>query len=45
MDLIYNPLKTEFLKKAELKGAKILSGMEMLYLQADKSWEIWKEYM
>ena len=40
-DLIYNPKETIFLKKGKEKGAKIKNGLEMLQLQADKSWEIW----
>lgn len=40
-DLIYNPEKTEFLKKAEEKGAIIKNGYEMLVFQAEKAWEIW----
>lgn len=42
-DLIYNPLETEFLKKGRLKGAETKNGLEMLHLQAEKSWEIWQE--
>jgi shikimate dehydrogenase len=40
-DLVYNPAETLFLKKGKQKGALIKNGLEMLYLQADKSWEIW----
>jgi shikimate dehydrogenase len=40
-DLIYNPLETKFLAKGREKGAKIKNGLEMLHLQAEKSWEIW----
>lgn len=40
-DLIYNPEATLFLQKAQQRGAHILNGLEMLYLQAEKSWEIW----
>ncbi|MDX1829904.1 MAG: shikimate dehydrogenase [Lutibacter sp.] len=40
-DLIYNPEETAFLKAAKKKGAKIKNGLEMLQLQAEKSWEIW----
>ena len=40
-DLIYNPLETLFLSKGKERGAKIKSGLEMLELQAEKSWEIW----
>lgn len=40
-DLIYNPSKTKFLSEGEKKGAIIKNGLEMLELQAEKSWEIW----
>lgn len=40
-DLIYNPEKTEFLKKAESYGATIENGYTMLVSQAEKAWEIW----
>lgn len=40
-DLVYNPLKTLFLKKGENQGAKTCNGLQMLYLQAEKGWEIW----
>ncbi|SFA69525.1 shikimate dehydrogenase [Flavobacterium swingsii] len=42
-DLIYNPEKTEFLKKAESHGAIIKNGYDMLVFQAEKAWEIWNE--
>lgn len=42
-DLLYNPKKTLFLKRAEEKGASIMNGLSMLHDQADKSWEIWNE--
>jgi shikimate dehydrogenase len=40
-DLIYNPTKTQFLLKAEQHDVVTKNGLEMLQLQADKSWEIW----
>lgn len=40
-DLVYNPEETAFLTKAKEKGAKIKNGLEMLYLQAERSWFIW----
>lgn len=40
-DLIYNPSETTFLSKGKEKGSKIKNGLEMLQLQAEKSWEIW----
>jgi len=40
-DLIYNPEKTFFLEQAESAGATIMNGLNMLRLQAEKSWEIW----
>ncbi len=41
-DLIYNPEETLFLKKGREQGAATKNGLEMLYLQAEKSWEIWQ---
>lgn len=41
MDLIYNPELTIFLQKAKNQGANVKNGLEMLYLQAEKAWEIW----
>lgn len=40
-DLIYNPAETLFLKKGREGGAQIKNGLEMLYLQAEMSWDIW----
>ncbi len=40
-DLIYNPIKTKFLKLGLKKGAKIQNGYKMLIYQAEKSWELW----
>lgn len=42
-DLIYNPEETVFLKKGKERGAVIKNGLQMLQLQADKSWEIWNK--
>lgn len=41
-DLIYNPDETLFLKKGKEKKARIKNGYEMLVLQAEKNWKIWK---
>jgi shikimate dehydrogenase len=41
-DLVYNPEKTKFLALAESAGSKTLNGLTMLYLQAERAWEIWK---
>ena len=40
-DLIYNPSETKFLQEGKKRGAIIKNGLEMLELQAEKSWEIW----
>jgi len=40
-DLVYNPEETEFMKRGKAKGATTKNGLEMLYLQAEKAWEIW----
>lgn len=41
-DLVYNPAKTVFLKKGEERGAVTRNGYEMLVIQAEESWDIWK---
>ncbi len=41
IDLIYNPIQTEFLKRCKDKGAWTLNGKTMLEQQAEKAWEIW----
>lgn len=40
-DLVYNPETTTFMKKGFERGAKVKSGLDMLYFQAEKGWEIW----
>jgi shikimate dehydrogenase len=42
-DLVYNPEETKFLQLGKLAGARTMNGMAMLRLQAEKSWEIWKQ--
>jgi shikimate dehydrogenase len=42
-DLVYKPERTVFLEKAQQKGAMIMNGLDMLYAQADKAWEIWNK--
>ncbi len=40
-DLIYNPEISKLLEKASVRGAKVINGLLMLHLQAEKAWEIW----
>jgi shikimate dehydrogenase len=40
-DLVYNPGITAFLNHGLNHGCRIKNGLEMLHLQAEKSWEIW----
>jgi shikimate dehydrogenase len=40
-DLVYNPAETAFLRLGKQKDAEVKNGLEMLELQADRSWEIW----
>ena len=42
-DMVYNPAKTEFLKRGEERGAKTMGGMLMLQTQAIASWHLWNE--
>ncbi|EDP71881.1 putative shikimate 5-dehydrogenase [Flavobacteriales bacterium ALC-1] len=42
-DLIYNPEQTKFLSCGDIKNATTINGLEMLKLQAEKSWKIWNK--
>ncbi len=42
-DLVYNPEITMFLKTGSERGCTVISGLKMLYSQAEKSWEIWND--
>lgn len=43
-DIVYNPLKTKFLKQAEQIGTTTISGLEMLIQQGSRSFELWTGY-
>ncbi len=40
-DLVYNPAETRFMALGRVVGASVTNGLEMLHLQAERSWEIW----
>lgn len=40
-DVIYNPVKTKFLKIAESQGAHIITGLTMFVEQGAKAYEMW----
>lgn len=40
-DLVYNPERTIFLRRAEQQGTTIINGYQMLVEQAELSWSIW----
>ena len=42
-DLVYNPERTLFMEHGEAQGAHTLSGLAMLYAQAESAWKIWNE--
>jgi len=42
-DLIYNPLKTKLLEKAERAGATVMNGLDMLIFQGIAALEIWTQ--
>jgi shikimate dehydrogenase len=42
-DLIYNPEMTFFLKEGTAAGTRVQNGMKMLEIQAELSYQIWKE--
>lgn len=41
MDLIYRPLKTELLRRAEQRGIETISGVNMFVAQGAAQWELW----
>lgn len=42
-DLVYNPQETLFLKYGKQAGATTINGLDMLHLQAEKAWEIFRQ--
>jgi len=40
-DLVYNPETTAFMKLGQAKGIPVKNGLDMLFGQAEKAWEIW----
>lgn len=40
-DLVYNPTTTKFMERGARYGAQTLSGLDMLYAQAEAAWAIW----
>lgn len=43
-DLVYNPTNTLFLTRGAEIGAHTKNGLDMLHLQAEQAWLIWKSY-
>lgn len=41
VDLIYNPMITILLEKADSHGCMILNGLPMLHAQAEMAWDLW----
>ena len=42
MDIVYQPLRTKFLRQAKGKGCVTVDGLEMLVRQGIAQFEIWK---
>ena len=42
-DLVYNPEVTRFMKNGLVQGCTVKNGLEMLQIQAEEAWKIWKE--
>ena len=40
-DLVYNPQVTLFMQHGKAQGARVVSGLDMLYAQAESAWRIW----
>ena len=43
-DVIYNPVKTNFLLEAEKNGHKIINGRDMFLYQAQKAFNLWQNF-
>lgn len=41
MDMVYNPVETNFIKKGKIEGATVIPGIDMLINQAAYSFKIW----
>ncbi len=41
MDIVYTPLKTEFLKQARAAGSRTIDGLTMFVLQGARQFELW----
>ena len=41
IDLIYNPLKTSFMKQAEKENMRVINGLDMLIYQAKSGFQNW----
>jgi shikimate 5-dehydrogenase len=41
LDMVYNPLETELLKRARQQGKTVIQGVEMFIEQAVRQFEIW----
>ena len=41
MDIVYNPLKTRFLKEAAAKGCQTINGIDMFVFQGAQQFELW----
>jgi shikimate dehydrogenase len=42
-DLVYNPPVTRFMELGMERGATVVNGTEMLFIQAEESWRIWND--
>ena len=42
-DLVYNPAETLLLREAKSRGCMVQNGLQMLTLQAEAAWEIWRD--
>lgn len=42
-DLVYNPEETAFMQAMRAQGSPVRNGLEMLHLQAEGAWEVWKQ--
>ena len=40
-DIVYNPLRTQFLREAQARGWATISGLEMFFRQGEAQFRLW----
>lgn len=44
-DMVYNPTETAFMRNGAAHGGQVTNGISMLEIQAEESWELFRQYL